>query len=325
MSQYTLSALYTGLLSLQHNVDFSILPHGFSQNDLRTHLQEHLSPYQWNKLQEAKPTTYNTPFITIDQPTYPAILKKYPSAPPVLFYRGNIDLLNDSSIAIVGSRHCSKDSLSFTSRLSAAAYTTHSIIGGLTFGIEEFAHQTILSRKESPVRLIAVLEQGVDCLEGHRLRWMTQLIERGGLVLSTHPPDRRVQKWHYKHRNHLIAMLAEYIVVIEAAKSSGSISTALSGVELGKEVYAVPHHPNRINGHGCLQLIEQGAHPLWDPKTIFETEIPENKLLDSLCKPQSLQEIVEAQHSNPSEMLEALLELKRLGYIRQRGTLWERI
>ena len=112
---------------------------------------------------------------------------------------------------------------------------------------------------------------------------------------------------------------------MEASKTSGSLSTAIAGVELGKDVYAVPHHPNRTNGHGCLRLIEEGAQPLWDPVALFGTQTPEHTLLQSLSDPKSLQEISETQHLPPSEMLETLLELKRLGYIRQRGSLWERL
>ena len=107
-------------------------------------------------------------------------------------------------------------------------------------------------------------------------------------------------------------------------RTSGAISTALAGVELGKDVYAVPHHPNRTNGHGCLQLIEEGTPSLGPSSSIWLPNF-EHTLLKDLTNPKSLAEISETQHIPPSEMLETLLELKRLGYIRQRGSLWERI
>jgi len=322
---HTLSALYTGLLSLSGTVDFSNLSATPTEDEIWQHLRKTVSPRTFQKVQSAEVQVSYTPFVTIDQANYPRHLRDIPFAPPVLFYKGNLELLSTPSVAIVGARHCSKDSLSFTSRLAWNAYPSHVISGGLTFGIEQAAHNAILSKKADNIRLVAVLEQGMDCIQGHRKKWMNQLVERGGLVLSAYPEDQHVQKWHYKERNRLLASLSNIVIVVEAAKTSGSISTALYGVELGKDVYAVPHHPNRVNGHGCLQLIKQGAHPLWDPTTLFGTSMPEHKLLESLDTPQSLAEIATTQHSNPSEMLEALLELKRLGYIRQRGSLWERI
>jgi DNA processing protein len=322
---YTLSALHNGLLSLSGTVDFSNLPPTPTEDEIWQHLRQTMSPRRFQKVQSAEQDISHTPFVTIAHSKYPRNLRNIPFAPPVLFYKGNLELLNTPSVAIVGSRHCSKDSLSFTSRLAWNAHPSHVISSGLTFGIEQAAHNAILSKQEDHVRLIAILEQGMDCIKSHRKKWMQQVIERGGLVLSAYPDTQHVQKWHYKERNRLLASISDIIIVVEASKTSGSISTALYGVELGKDIYAVPHHPNRANGHGCLQLIEQGANPLWDPTTLFGTNMPEHKLLESLDTPQSLAEIATTQHSNPSEMLEALLELKRLGYIRQRGSLWERI
>ena len=128
-----------------------------------------------------------------------------------------------------------------------------------------------------------------------------------------------------KNETVLLAALSNTIILIEASKTSGSISTALAGMELGKEVYVVPHHPNRTNGHGCLKLIEEGAYPLWDLRSLFGTQNPTYSFKKSDRPKISSEEISETQHIPPSEMLEALLELKRLGYIRQRGSLWERI
>ena len=171
-------------------------------------------------------------FVTLEDPAYPSILRTTPFAPPVLFYRGNLDLLEQSSVAIVGSRHCSKDSLSFTSRIAWAAYGSHAIIGGLTYGIEEAAQQAILTKQNPSLGLIGVLEQGIDNIRGHRKRWMENILDRGGLILSAYPPQQRVQKWHYKERNRLLAALSATIILVEASKTSGAISTALAGMEL---------------------------------------------------------------------------------------------
>lgn len=325
MTTHTLSSLYSGLLPFSGTIDFSKLPTQPTEKDINKTIRASVNSVQYDRIVKAESSTHTMAFITLEDPAYPSVLRATPFAPPVLFYRGNLSLLEQSSVAIIGSRHCSKDSLSFTSRVAWAAYGSHAIIGGLTYGIEETAQQAILAKQERSLELIGVLEKGIDNIKGHRKRWMDNILERGGLILSAYPPQHRVQKWHYKERNRLLAALSNTVILIEASKTSGSISTALAGMELGKEVYAVPHHPNRTNGHGCLKLIEEGAYPLWDPVSLFGTQTPEHTLLKDLTDPKSLEEISETQHIPPSEMLEALLELKRLGYIRQRGSLWERI
>ena len=325
MQTHTLSGLYSGLLPFSGAIDFSNLSKQPTDKELRKHIQSSVNSVQWKRILDTSESIHSMPFLTLQDPNYPSRLRDTPFAPPVLFYNGNLELLEHSNIAIVGSRHCSRDSLSFTSRIAWAAYSSHCIIGGLTYGIEQAAQQAILAKPNPSVQLIGVLEQGINNISGLRKRWMENIINRGGLILSAYPAEQHVQKWHYKERNHLLAALSDIVILVEASKTSGAISTALSGVELGKDVYAVPHHPNRINGHGCLKLIEEGAQPLWNPVALFGTQTSEHTLLKSLNNPKSLQEISETQHLPPSEMLETLLELKRLGYIRQRGSLWERL
>jgi DNA processing protein len=316
--------LYSALLPWSGKIDFSSLTGPASEESIRELIQKNVNRSQWKKIETSESTEHTMQIVTLSDSHYPAKLRNIPFAPPVLFYQGNLELLEESSIAIVGSRHCSKDSLSFTNRLAWAAHASHNIITGLTYGIEEAAQQALLA-KQQDTPLIAVLEKGVDHVTGYRKRWMDQILAQNGLIVSAYPPSKALQKWQYKERNRLLAALSDIIVLVEASQASGSISTALTGVELGKDVYAVPHHPNRINGHGCLKLIEQGAHPLWDPTAIFGPETTEHFLLNSLDAPKSLQEISKSQAISAPEMLETLLELKRLGYIRQRGALWERI
>jgi len=325
MTTASLSAFYSGLLPFSGTIDFSNLSHAPTESEIKTLVEQSVNAAQWKRITNAKSTNHSMSVVTLSDDHYPSVLRDTPFAPPVLFFKGNLELLDISSVAIIGSRHCSKDSLSFTSRLAWAAHTSHTIIGGLTYGIEETAHQAILAKNNGSAQLIAVLEQGMNNIRGHRKKWMEQLLNKEGLIISAYPPDQPLQRWQYKERNRLLAALSETVILVEASKVSGSMSTALSAVELGKDVYAVPHHPNRTNGHGCLQLIEQGAQPLWDPIDLFGPQTTEHKLIESLTEPKSLQEIAEHQHLSPSDMLETLLELKQLGYIRQRGALWERL
>ena len=192
-------------------------------------VQASVNSIQYERIKQANASTHSMAFVTLEDSAYPSTLRNTPFAPPVLFYKGNLDLLDQSNIAIVGSRHCSKDSLSFTSRVAWAAYDSHAIIGGLTYGIEETAQQAILAKQNWSLKLIGVLEQGIDNIKGYRKRWMENILARDGLILSAYPPNQRVQKWHYKERNRLLAALSDTIILVEASKTSGAISTALAG------------------------------------------------------------------------------------------------
>ena len=112
MTTHTLSGLYSGLLPFNGAIDFSTLSKLPTDQEIRNHVKETVNSVQWKRIQNTPETIHSMPFLTLEDENYPSILRDTPFAPPVLFYKGNLELLEQSSIAIVGSRHCSKDSLS---------------------------------------------------------------------------------------------------------------------------------------------------------------------------------------------------------------------
>ena len=329
MTPFTLPALFVGLLPFTGRIDFSSLPISGSIKEIWQQLDQILSPTQVRQVQSAKNLALDVRFVTIVDSDYPESLRQLPYAPPVLFYMGDLHLLSQSNFAIIGSRNTSRDSQRFTSQLAWSAQFTQNIVTGLSYGIEEYALKSVLNKRRmsssiAPTQVIAVLEKGFDTVRGERESWMNTLCEQGGLVISPYLPDQMLQKWHYAYRNTLIAAISDAIVLVEASKTSGSLKTVYTGLELGKEIYAVPHHPNRLNGRGCLAILEQGATPLLSPNQLFD--IPEMPaLLDLLDNPISLQELASFRQEEPAILLESLLDLKEQGFIQQRGALWERI
>lgn len=197
---------------------------------------------------------FNGVALTLDSPRYPPLLAALPYAPPVLFLRGNGELLDRSAIAIVGTRQCSQSGRRFTRALSTSISRHNCVVSGMAYGIDEEAH------KAAPNKTIAVCGQGLDAdFSGYRWRLASLILKGNGLLVSEFPAETTPKKWTYVQRNRVIAGLCEALVVVEAPLRSGALISAQFAVDYGRDVYAVPHHPHFRNGLGCLQLLRDGA------------------------------------------------------------------
>ncbi|WP_114654192.1 DNA-processing protein DprA [Polynucleobacter necessarius] len=203
-------------------------------------------------------------------PCYPSRLLDLYDPPNSLYIYGDIRLLDSPMIAIVGSRNASQKGIRnaryFAQALSAEGYL---IISGLARGIDGAAHLGALGQKwDQPT--IAVCGTGLDIVYPREHQKLAQAIGKSGLLASELEPGLGPKAWHFPRRNRIIAALALGILVIEAAERSGSLITARLGVELGREIFAIPgsiHHPL---SRGCHQLLQQGAKLVQTPKDILE-------------------------------------------------------
>jgi DNA processing protein len=203
-------------------------------------------------------------------PCYPSRLLDLYDPPNSLYIYGDIRLLDSPMIAIVGSRKASQEGINnarfFAQTLSAEGYL---IISGLARGIDGAAHLGALGQKwDQPT--IAVCGTGLDIVYPREHQKLAQAIGSSGLLVSELEPGMGPKAWHFPRRNRIIAALALGILVIEAAERSGSLITARLGVELGREIFAIPgsiHHPL---SRGCHQLLQQGAKLVQSPKDILE-------------------------------------------------------
>ena len=189
------------------------------------------------------------------EPKYPASLSEITDAPPFLWAMGDLAALERSSVAIVGARNASSLGLRMAKGLARdLAEAGFTVVSGLARGIDTAAH---LATVETGT--IAVLAGGVDVVyPAENARLADDLLAHGARI-SEQPPGLVPQARHFPSRNRIISGMARAVVVVEAAAKSGSLITARTALDQGREVLAVPGHPFDARASGCNWLIRDGA------------------------------------------------------------------
>jgi DNA processing protein len=199
--------------------------------------------------------TSGATLLTHADANYPKALRDLPDAPPVLWVMGDMAVLDRPMIALVGARNASslgtRMARSLAAELSEQGYT---IVSGLARGVDTAAH--LASLKGGTV---AVMAGGVDVIYPAENTPLAADILKTGLRLSEQPLGLTPQARHFPSRNRLISGLAHAVVVVEAAAKSGSLITARTALDQGREVLAVPGHPIDARASGCNMLIRDGA------------------------------------------------------------------
>jgi DNA processing protein len=202
-------------------------------------------------------------WVRID-PDYPSLLAEIPSAPTVLYYRGNAGIAQPQpqspAIGIVGTRDPSDYGKRWARKISSClASNGFTIVSGLAQGIDTEAHTACL---EANGLTIAVVGTGVDIVYPPRNQNLAAAITQHGLIVSEYaaktPPDRA----HFPARNRIIAGLSRVTIVIEAPTKSGALITAYQANDFGRDVYALPGSLDNPNALGCLGLLSRGAQPI---------------------------------------------------------------
>jgi DNA processing protein len=195
--------------------------------------------------------------IAWDDADYPRALLNVSDAPPVLFHVGRRDLLNRTSIAIVGSRSATpqgvENARAFSAALSEAGVT---ILSGLALGIDAAAHEGALHQAGST---IAVVGTGPDRVYPARNRALALAIAERGTLISEYPPGTPARKENFPRRNRLLSGLSRGVLIIEATLSSGSLITARLAGEQGRDVFAIPGSIHSPFSKGPHKLIREGA------------------------------------------------------------------
>ncbi|WAI89083.1 DNA processing protein DprA [Psychrobacter sp. SC65A.3] len=237
-----------------------------------------------------------------DQPNYPAQLLEIYDPPPLLFYRGNSELLRWAQIAIVGSRkptaHAQKITFDMAQYLAQAGYV---ITSGLAIGVDKRAHLGALAQTDVACqgRTVGVMGTGIDVnYPNHHDRLFSQIIEQGGCIISELLPHTLPHKHTFPRRNRLVAGLSLATIVTEATIKSGSLITARLTSEQGKQVFAIPSHIDNSNAEGCHHLIREGATLVYHPQQVLDdisVQLPsqsQQHQLDHNSKAQSLDKSV---------------------------------
>ncbi len=288
--------------------------------------------------------------LTWDDPAYPPRLREIYDPPPVLYVRGNAELLGRHSISIVGSRKPSPYGVQMAEKLGRDLAGRGLVVNsGMARGIDASAHRGALDALKQSGRgaTVGVLGTGIDVIYPKENRKLHEEIAQHGCLISEFPLGSFAAPQNFPVRNRIIAGMALGVVVVEGAQYSGSLITARLAMEFGREVYGVPGNVTHAGSFGPNQLIKQGAKLVtgWEdvveelptdiraelfPAESVSTEeratlleatfSPEEKTLYGLLsadKTRHVDELVELSGLSSSEVLAALFELEMRGAIRQ--------
>ena len=228
---------------------------------------------------------------------YPENLRQLNDAPPLLYALGNPALLQyPVAISIVGARNATIGGRKMASRI-AYDLTEQEVlvVSGMALGIDGAAHKGALYAKHQQGATIAVLGTGVDEIYPPENRDLYEQIRHQGLIISEFSLSAKAQVSNFPRRNRIIAALSAGTLVVEAGLHSGSLITAKSALEQGKEIFAVPGSPLEARSAGPNRLIKDGAILTENAEDILNTlSITQNRQiknyqleLTGLDKPQN--------------------------------------
>ena len=283
-------------------------------------------------------------FIGFGETDYPLRLQMIDDAPPLIAVRGRRATLAMPSVAIVGSRNASAAGLKMTQRiahgLSEAGFAT---VSGLARGIDAAAHRASLE-----TGTIAVLAGGHDQVYPPEHEELLAAILPAGIAITEMPFGWEPRARDFPRRNRLISGLSLGVVIVEAAKRSGSLITARMALEQGREVFAMPGSPLDPRAEGTNSLLKQGATPVTETldivsvlQPIMGIELPvrepepinedgsrdlepvadeRNRIVGLLSPaPVSMDDLVRLSKTSPRIVRMVLLELEIAGRLERHG------
>ncbi|MCI5774348.1 MAG: DNA-protecting protein DprA [Erysipelotrichaceae bacterium] len=206
--------------------------------------------------EEVKDHDIQEAYLTIFDEGYPLAFRKLRYPPWVIFYQGDLKLLDKPKVSIVGSRII--DAYAYEMTISVANYLAqdHGLVSGLAMGVDALVHQVGLEKSFT----IGIIGSGMDHCYPASNAFLYARMRQNGLIISEYPHDVKVAKHHFPWRNRLIAALGERLYVTAAKVKSGTMHTVNEALELGKEIYCVPYALDNELGEGCNLLLFQGAN-----------------------------------------------------------------
>lgn len=238
--------------------------------------------------------------IGMGEPDYPLYLKNCDAPPPLITVKGDLSVFTKPPVGIVGSRNASIAGARFTQQIAAQlGKAGFAIISGLARGIDASAHQYSLK-----TGTVAVLAGGIDRpYPPQNIGLYHEIPENGGAVVSEMPLSWEPRAQDFPRRNRIIAALSSGLLVVEAAKRSGSLITARMAGELGRVVFAVPGSPLDPRAGGTNELIKHGA--------LLVTEA--NDIIEALS-PQLIRQGEDRPFSQPTDQLSFTIEEAEQNY-----------
>lgn len=198
---------------------------------------------------------------------YPALLRTLPDAPALLYCLGDLSLLANPAVAVIGSRKATPRGRALAGHMAGAfGGWGITVVSGMAWGIDKAAHEAALDEAGSS---IGVLGTGIDVPYPRANIHLYEHMVAKGLLVSEFAPGTPALRENFPVRNRIISGLSLGIVVVEAASRSGTLITSRLALEQGREVYAVPGAALSGQSLGCQELIRQGARPVFAPEDVL--------------------------------------------------------
>ena len=206
--------------------------------------------------------------LAITDTRYPPLLRGIHDPPPLLYVRGDPGILSEAQLAVVGSRKASPAGLRAAGEFAGLATRAGlHITSGLALGVDAASHRGALAAGGSSVAVVAT---GIDRVYPARHRALAQELQQGGCLVSEFPLGLPPVRSNFPRRNRIVSGLSLGVLVVEAALPSGSLITARTGLEQGREIFTLPWSIYHHGGAGCLYLIRDGAKLVVSIEDILE-------------------------------------------------------
>jgi DNA processing protein len=225
--------------------------------------------------------TFGGRFVFLGDDTYPELLALLEDPPPALIVHGDLGVAAAPCVALVGGRNASANGQRMGERLGRElAAIGFTIVSGLARGVDGAAHRGALATG----RTVAAIAGGLDRpYPSEHAGLQREIVEAGGAVVTEAPLGMAPTARHFPRRNRVIAGLSLGVVVVEAARRSGSLITARLAQESGRELFAVPGSPLDARCEGSNDLIRQGAHLTEAPDDILRN-LPDHPSRQGLAR-----------------------------------------
>jgi len=247
--------------------------------------------------------------LSINMDEYPQHLRQIANPPELLYYIGNLNLIQEPSYAIVGTRRASPYGRWVTTEIARRiAALGIPIISGMANGIDSYAHRGCLDMGTGTV---AVLGTAIDIAYPRSNKDLYEEIAERGLILSEHAPGETSYKSNFPRRNRIISGLSRAVIVAEGAYKSGSMITANWALSQGRDVFAVPGNINQSAATGTNYLISEGAgviYSLDELLNIIGISSHQMEIALNNCDDEELK-ILEIIRNNPGASVEDITRL----------------
>lgn len=208
--------------------------------------------------------------LVVGEPDYPTALAALEAPPPVIYVKGDAGLLQRHCLAIVGARACSAAGIKLGKHFAAGiGRGGFVIVSGLARGIDAAAHAAALE-----TGTVAVLGGGLDIVYPPEHAQLQRTVGERGCLVAEMPFGFTPRAQSFPRRNRIISGLSLGVLVVEAARRSGSLVTARLAAEQGREVFAVPGHPLDPRAEGTNRLLKSGATFVTEPDDVLSALTP---------------------------------------------------